>query len=208
MKKLLAIALVLSTANAGVAMANAPIESFKKFQLKNGNYNPSVFKNKTVNGLKIDDCLPTLDDSGKAVMGDSAPYQYNACNAKNSKHLLELAKQKPNFAGKYVLVSIANNLGDYNEYIFAVIDKANKQVIFSPHYFSTSDNKTPAFEFKLNDTKACTSAKSKQVVNVFVPTLEEIISNKDHVSKKQCLEFKKGKLYSTNWVEYMANQEG
>lgn len=208
MKKLFVMTLGLIIANASMAMANAPIESFKKFQLKNGNYNPSVFKNKTVNGLKIDDCLPTLDDSGKAVMGDSDPYQYNACNAKNSKHLLELAKQKPNFAGKYVLAGISNKVGWGNEFIFVVIDTSNKQVFTSPHYYSTSDNKMPKFEFKLTDTKACTPAKSKQVVNVFVPTLEEIISNKDHVSKKQCLEFKKGKLYSTNWVEYMANQGG
>lgn len=182
--------------------------------LPNGLLNPEDFKNKTINGMKIRDCMPTLSDNAKAAVGLAALNfgVYNACSDKNSKQLAEIAKNdKVNFAGKYILTLIPDadfRVEGKTHFTYLLIEPTTKEVVGMNTTFFTSDNKKPLISYTKNDTKACTKKGSKQEVFVMVPTPDGYLSNKVHSSGQQCIEFKNGKLYSVNYEEYMKHVNG
>lgn len=196
---------------AGFVSTTSAHQGYLKInQLKDGLYDVSTFKNQVVNGLKIDDCVPTASDDEKAVDGrDVLRYHHNVCTDKLSKQLLHIIETtKPNFANGYIFALITVQdayVGKHFAYV--LLDPKNKSVISLPEIYTTSDGKKPSLSYLPTGNTACTLPKSKTNQSVFinVPTIEERVDESYVANNLQCMKFEKGRFYSLNKEEYMRN---
>lgn len=185
----------------------------KTKQLPDGLYDTSTFKNQVVNGLKIDDCMPTADEDEKSIFGgqELVGHHHNVCTDKLSKQLLKIMETtKPNFANEYIFTTITvKTIHGNTHFAYVLLDPKNKRVIGLPEIYTTSDNKKPKFSPSPTKTTVCTppQTKSKHSVRINVPTRDEVIDESYAPNKLQCIAFEKGRFYSPNKEMYMKNFE-
>lgn len=214
MKKLAVLTLATMAIIGNPAYANKPIEvsDFDKMKKdRYGNVLMSNFLNKTVNGLKIDNCLFTMRKDG-GMLVDKGDMDYNLCNDKTSKWLAKkVESSKPNFAKDFVVVEYKmSGVDGFADYTYFLVNKKTKQVHTDTgiHFFTKHGKYVPKFTFNVNSKMACTPSSKQTNAYLYVPSHDEIMSNVATSDKRFCLVWNGKRFYSRDYEEYVKEIDG